>query len=65
MKPITVIVTGLLVLIAVGHVLRLMLGLEVTVGGGLVPMWVSVLGTIVAAGLAVGLWREHRAPRAP
>ena len=64
MKPVTFLTAVLLVLIVVGHVLRLMLRLEVTVGGAVVPLWVSVLGTIVPAGLAVGLWREHTAPHA-
>jgi len=46
--------------VAVAHLLRLLLGVEVTVGGTLVPLWVSVIACVVPAGLAVGLWRESR-----
>lgn len=49
-----------LAMVAVGHLLRLVLGVEVIVGGILVPLWVSVIACVVPAGLAVALWRENR-----
>jgi hypothetical protein len=64
MKPATRIAMVLLALVAVGHLLRVVFRVNVTIGGTVVPMWVSVLGTIVSAGLAVGLWRESQPPRA-
>ena len=60
MKPATMISTLFLAMVAVGHLLRLVLGVEIRVGGILVPLWVSVIACILPAGLAVGLWRESR-----
>jgi len=60
MKPVTMITVLFLAMVAVAHLLRLLLGVEVTVGGTLVPLWVSVIACVVPAGLAVGLWRESR-----
>lgn len=47
-------------LVSLMHLLRLFFGSEVTVNGGIVPMWLSVLGFLVAAVLAVMLWKEAR-----
>jgi hypothetical protein len=60
MKPATMITALFLAMVAAAHLLRLVLGVEVTVGGTLVPLWVSVIACVVPAGLAVGLWRESR-----
>ena len=60
MKPATMITVLFLAMVAAAHLLRLVLGVEVTVGGTLVPLWVSVIACVVPAGLAVGLWRESR-----
>ncbi len=59
-KPFTTIAVGVFALMALVHVLRLGFGWEVTIQGSVVPMWVSVLGTVIAGGLAVMLWRESR-----
>ena len=40
------------------HVVRLMTGLELVVGGWAVPLWVSVPGAIVTGGLAFMIWKE-------
>ncbi|HET9294033.1 MAG TPA: hypothetical protein VFO06_07035 [Gemmatimonadales bacterium] len=60
MKPATTMTMFLLVIVAAVHLLRLLLGIPVTVGGEPVPMWVSIIGSVVPAGLAFGLRREHR-----
>ena len=39
--------------VAVGHVVRLITGIEIVVGGVLLPVWVSFLGALIAALLAV------------
>ena len=39
--------------VAVGHVVRLITGIEIVVGGVLLPVWVSFLGALFAALLAV------------
>ena len=59
-KPFTLIAIGLFGLIALLHVLRLFFGWQVTVDGVVIPVWASVVGAIVAVGLAVMLRRESR-----
>jgi hypothetical protein len=60
MKPFTTLAVAIFALIALAHLCRLIWGLEVVVGGAMVPLWVSLPGLIVAAGLALMLWRESR-----
>ncbi len=60
MKPFTAIAAVIFALVSIMHLLRLFLGWEVTVSGMAVPMWASVLGLVIAAGLAVMLLREAR-----
>lgn len=60
MKPFTTIAIALFALMALGHLYRLAAGCEVVVGGMTVPLWVSAVGLVVAAGLGVMLWRESR-----
>jgi len=59
-KPFTTIAIVIFSLMAVLHVLRLIFGWEAVINGLVIPMWVSVVGTIIAGGLAVMLWRESR-----
>jgi high-affinity Fe2+/Pb2+ permease len=40
--------------------MRLIYGWVVTIVGADVPMWTSVLGLVIAGGLAAGLWWESR-----
>jgi hypothetical protein len=65
MKPFTFISAVVFWLIAVAHILRLFGGWEVTLNGMVVPLRVSVLGAVMAAGLAMMLWREMRKERKP
>ncbi|MCI0400085.1 MAG: hypothetical protein L0Z68_02120 [Gammaproteobacteria bacterium] len=59
-KPFTTVAAILLALIAVLHVVRLVFGWEVTVNTIGIPNWASVVGVIVAGGLAWMLWVEAR-----
>lgn len=59
-KPFTIIAIVLFSLVAVLQLLRLILGWEVMVNGITVPVWVSGIAFIIAAGLAVMVWRETR-----
>ena len=59
-KPFTTIAVGIFTLVALLHILRLVFGWEVMFEGNVVPMWVSVLGAVIAGGLAMMLWRESR-----
>ena len=60
MKPASFVAAVLLDLIAIAHVVRLVYHTEVTVGGQVVPMGVSVVGALVAAVLSVLVFREAR-----
>jgi hypothetical protein len=59
-KPFTIISIFLFALISVLQLLRFILGWEVTVNGVSVPVWVSGIACVVAAGLAVMVWLETR-----
>lgn len=58
MKPFTLVAIAVFGLVALMHVLRLFLGWEVSFNGMIIPLWASVLGFLIAGGLAFGLWRE-------
>ena len=57
-KPFTTATIFLLGLITLLHLVRLLLGWEVTLNGVVIPMWVSAIGIIVAAVFAVMIKRE-------
>jgi hypothetical protein len=57
-KPFTTFAIAIFSLVAVLHVLRLIFGWEVVINGLVMPMWASVVGLMIAGGLAVMLWRE-------
>jgi hypothetical protein len=59
-KPFTTIAIVIFSLMAALHVLRLIFGWEAVIDGLVIPMWASVVGIIIAGGLAVMLWRESR-----
>lgn len=59
-KPFTFIAIVLLSLIALLQLLRFVLGWEVTVNGMAIPVWASAIGFVIAAGLALMVWRETR-----
>jgi hypothetical protein len=62
MKPARAVTILILLIVAAGHLLRLAFSVEATVGGEAIPIWVSVMGAIVALALAFGLYREQRSP---
>jgi len=57
-RPFTMIAIALFSLIALLQLLRFILGWEVTVNGVTVPVWASGIAFVIAAGLAVMVWRE-------
>ena len=59
-KPFTLLAVLIFAVVALVHLLRLAYGWEVTINSAAVPLWASVLGLVIAAGLAVMLWRESR-----
>ena len=60
MKPYSTIAVVVFAIVAVLHLVRIGMGWEVIVNGITMPLWVSVVGTIIAGGLAILLWREGR-----
>lgn len=60
MKPFTRITAVVLAVVAIVHLLRLILGWDVYINNVGIDNWVSVVGVIVASGLAWGLWTEAR-----
>lgn len=65
MKLAVTITVVFLLLVALLHLFRLVLGVTVTVDGATFPMWPSVLGCLGPAALAVWLWRAERALHQP
>ena len=59
-KPFTMLAVLVFALVALRHLFRLVLGWEVTFNGAVVPMWLSIVGLLIAGGLAAGLWWESR-----
>jgi membrane associated rhomboid family serine protease len=60
MKPFTMLAIVFFSVIALVHLYRLIQPFEVVVGGTIVPQWVSIVGLIVGAVLALMLSRESR-----
>lgn len=60
MKPIVRLATIFLALVALAHLLRLVMRVEVTAGGVTIPLWASALACVFTGGLAIMLWRESR-----
>lgn len=58
MKTGSLLAIILFALVAAAHLLRLIFGISVTVDTWPVPLWVSVIGTVVPALLAWLLWKE-------
>jgi hypothetical protein len=59
-RPFTAIAAVVFALVAIGHLLRAVFGLEFVVGDFAVPLSVSVVATIIAGGLSLMVWRESR-----
>ena len=60
MKPFTTLAAAVFAVVAIAHLARLILGWEVMIAGTVIPMWASILGLLIAVGLAAMLWLEAR-----
>ncbi len=58
MKPFSTIAVAIFALVALMQLLRVVLGWPVVVNGVGIPLWASAVAFVVAAGLAVMVWRE-------
>jgi len=60
MKTGSKLAIALFTLVAVGHLLRLLIGIPMTVGEWGVPQWISAFGVIVPGLVAYLLWKENK-----
>lgn len=60
MKTGSMLAVLLFTLVAIAHLVRLINGIDVTVGEWAVPQWMSVVGVIAPLTIAFLLWRESR-----
>jgi hypothetical protein len=60
MRPASLVTALFLCLITVGHLIRLVLRVAVTVDGIAVPLWASFVAAVFTGALAFFLWRESR-----
>lgn len=60
MKPGVLIAMIVFVLIAVAQMLRFAFQIEVIAGGRIIPLWPSLVASVVTTGIAILLWRENR-----
>ena len=58
MRPFTRVAAVIFAVVAVAHLARLCMRWDITINGLQVPLWVSGIGLIVPALLAIMLWRE-------
>lgn len=60
MKASIVLAIIIMMAVSLGHLLRVIFQLEVTVGEMLIPQWMSVAGFILTGAMAIYLWIENR-----
>lgn len=46
--------------IAMGHLLRIIFGVQIVINDAVIPVWPSVLGIIFPIALALWVLKEHR-----
>ena len=60
MKPFTSLAILFFALIGFVHLLRLAMQWTVVVNGLAIPLWASAVALVIAATMAIMLWRENR-----
>lgn len=60
MKPAALLASLFLALIALAHLIRVVSGVGVSVGGVAIPLWMSVVAFLFCGTLALALIREGR-----
>ena len=64
-RPFTWIASAIFALMAVIHLYRLYSHFQIVLGSHVIPLWVSYVGFVIAAGLSWMLCREARGTRGP
>jgi len=53
-------------LVSLGHLLRIITQADVLIAGRQIPLWVNVVGVLIAGGLSLWMWRlSARGPSRP
>jgi hypothetical protein len=60
MKPFSLIAALVFGLVSLMQLLRVILGWSVVINGFAIPLWASAVACLIAAMLAVMVWREAR-----
>lgn len=60
MRASAIVTVIFLLLVSVGHLLRLIFQVQIVANTVAIPMWMSVPACIVTAGLAIWLWTDNR-----
>ena len=60
MKTGTLLAIIVFTLVTIAHLLRVVDGTQIVVGGTTIPMWVSYPGALVPGLIAFLLWKESR-----
>ena len=60
MKPFTIIAIVIFTVGSLSHLVRYLLSWEIVIHTVLIPMWVSLVGFVIAGFLAFMLWREMK-----
>ncbi len=58
-KPFTMIGSVVFLIVGILHAARVVFGAQIMIGGTVIPMWASYLGTVVGILLALMIWREN------
>ncbi len=62
-KNSALLVAGIVFLmVALGHLLRITLGIGITVSGQVLPMWPSYVGLAIALILSIGMFVAYKKP---
>jgi hypothetical protein len=59
-KPFSILAVFIFVVVALLHMVRVTSGWEVITNGETIPMWVSLLGVVLAGGFAFGVLCESQ-----
>ena len=59
-RRVELVVMVVLLIIALAHLLRLLTGTELIIGGKVLPLWVSFFGCLGPAALVGLFWWSHR-----
>ena len=59
MKPAARVAVFVLLLVSLAHLIRVVFGIQMQVGGVPIPLWASALACVVTGGLSFLLWREE------